>query len=159
MVKFEADLKSKHLEGQLKLFSSSLGNIFKELMVVVGKEMETDTKEKARSAFNSRTGKLLNAIHFIPTDTGGALTTKKNLNRANIWYANIVENGADIKAKKGKYLTFKINGEWKKAPSVRVRPRPFMKPVFEEYWEGTNSKGYKALADALQKKMEEFLKE
>jgi hypothetical protein len=32
-----------------------------------------------------------------------------------------------------------------------------MTPVFDEYWEGTNSKGYKALADALSKKMEDYL--
>jgi hypothetical protein len=156
-IKFTADLDSKNFENKLRIFSSSLGGIFKELMAEVGKEMVSDTK--ARATFTSRTGKLFNAINFIPTDNGGVLTTRKNLTRPNVYYARFVEGGADIKAKKGKYLTFKINGEWKKVPSVKIRPRPFMEPVFEEFFENNNSKGYKELAIALQKKMNEVLGE
>jgi hypothetical protein len=154
-IKFTADLDSKDLENKLRIFSSSLGGIFKELMAEVGKEMVADSK--ARATFTNRTGKLFNAINFIPTDNGGVLTTRKTLTKPNVFYARFVEGGADIKAKKGKYLTFKINGEWKKVPSVKTRPRPFMKPVFEEYFENENAKGYKVLQDALQKKMNEVL--
>jgi hypothetical protein len=155
MIKFKAELQSKNFESKLRLFSSSLGGIFRELMASVGKEMVTETK--SRTTFTNRTGKLFNSINFIPTDDGGVLTTRKTLNKSNVYYARMVEKDRNIKAKKGKYLTFKINGEWKKVPSVNVRGRPFMTPVFEEYWEGTNSKGYKALADALSKKMENYL--
>jgi hypothetical protein len=156
-IRFETSFDSKSFENKLRIFSSSLGGIFKELMKSVGEEMVADAK--GRTSFTNRTGKLFNAINFIPTDNGGVLTTRKNLNKPNVYYARFVEKGADIKAKKGKYLTFKINGEWKKVPSVKVRPRPFMTPVFDEYWEGQNAKGYQALADALQKKMNEFLGE
>jgi hypothetical protein len=154
-VKFSADINSKQFESKLKIFSSSLGGIFKELMKEVGQKMVTETK--SRTTFTNRTGKLFNAINFIPTDTGGVLTTRKTLNKSNVWYARMVEKDRNIKPKKGKYLTFKINGEWKKVPSVHVRGRPFMTPVFEDYWEGTNSKGYQALASALHKKMENYL--
>jgi hypothetical protein len=157
MIKFSADLDSKNFENKLRIFSSSLGGIFKELMKSVGQEMVADTK--ARATFHNRTGKLFNAINFIPTDNGGVLTTRKTLAKPNVYYARFVEGGANIKAKKGKYLTFRINGEWKKVPSVNIRPRPFMKPVFEEYFGSENGKGYKALADALQKKMTEYLGE
>jgi hypothetical protein len=155
MIKFEADLNSRNFENKLKILASSLGGIFKELMKSVGQEMVTETK--ARATFTNRTGRLFNAINFIPTDNGGVLTTRKTLNKSNVYYARFVEKAKNIKPKKGKYLTFKINGEWKKVESVQTRARPFMTPVFEEYWEGTNSKGYKALASALQKKMEEYL--
>jgi hypothetical protein len=154
MVKFSADFDSRNFEDKLKLFASSLGGIFKELMATVGKDMVSETK--SRAGFNNRTGKLLNSINFIPTDSGGALTTRKNLNKANVYYARFVEKGRHIKPKKGKYLTFKINGEWKKVESVNIGPRPFMTPVYEEYWE-ENGKGYRALADALRKKMESYL--
>jgi hypothetical protein len=159
MIKFESDLNSRHFESQLKLFSSSLGGIFKELIAAVGKEMEAEVKSNASGAFTSRTGNLLRAIKFIPSDTGGVLTTKKSLKSPNIRYANIVEHGANINPKKGKYLIFKINGEWKKVSSVRVRPRPFMQPVVNQYWQGENAKGYTALAAALQKKMSDYLGE
>jgi hypothetical protein len=155
MIKFQADLNTKNFENKLRIFSSSLGGIFKDLMKSVGQEMVADTK--ARATFHNRTGKLFNAINFIPTENGGILTTRKTLTKPNVYYARFVEGGANIRAKKGKYLTFKINGEWKKVPSVNIRPKPFMKPVFEEYFGSESGKGYKALSDALQKKMEAYL--
>jgi hypothetical protein len=154
-VKFSADINLKAFENKLKIFSSSLGNIFKELMETVGKEMVAETK--SRATFTNRTGRLFNAINFISTNTGGVLTTRKTLNKSNVWYARMVEKDRNIKPKKGKYLTFKINGEWKKVSSVHVRGRPFMTPIFNDYWEGPNAKGYKALADALSKKMRSYL--
>jgi hypothetical protein len=154
-IKFETSFDSKNFENKLRIFSSSLGGIFKELMKSVGQEMVADTK--ARTTFHNRTGKLFNAINFIAADNGGVLTTRKTLAKPNVYYARFVEGGADIKAKKGKYLTFKINGEWKKVPSVKIRPRPFMAPVFNSYFESDNGKGYQALANALQKKMEDYL--
>jgi hypothetical protein len=157
MIKFEADIDSRNFENKLRLFASGLGGIFQEMMKTVGQEMVDETR--ARTTFTNRTGKLFNAINFIPTDDGGVLTTRKTLNKSNVFYARFVEKGADIKAKKGKYLTFKIDGEWKKVPSVKTRPRPFMTPVFDEYWESENGKGYRALADALQKKMKEYLED
>jgi hypothetical protein len=154
-VKFSANINSKSFEGKLKIFASSLGGIFKELMETVGKEMVAETK--SRTTFTNRTGKLFNSINFIPTDTGGVLTTRKTLNKPNVWYSRMVEQDRNIKPKKAKYLTFKINGEWKKVPSVHVKGRPFMTPVYETYFEDENGKGYKALADALQQKMENYL--
>jgi hypothetical protein len=155
-VKFSVDINSKSFENKLKLFSSSLGGIFKELMASVGQEMVAETK--SRTTFTNRTGRLFNSINFIPTETGGVLTTRKTLNKSNVWYARMVEKDRYIKPKKAKYLTFKINGEWKKVSSVHVRGRPFMTPVYNEYFgNGNNAKGYKALADALQKKMESYL--
>jgi hypothetical protein len=154
-VKFSADINTKVFENKLKIFSSSLGGIFKELMATVGKEMVADVK--SRTTFTNRTGKLFNSINFITTDTGGVLTTRKTLNKPNVWYAGMVEKDRNIKPKKRKYLVFKINGEWKKVSSVHVKGRPFMTPTFNEYWEGPNAKGYKALAGALSKKMENYL--
>jgi hypothetical protein len=125
-------------------------------MQSAGKEMIAESK--SRITFTNRTGKLFNSINFIATDDGGILTTRKNLNKSNVWYARMVEKDRYIKPKKAKYLTFKINGEWKKVSSVHVRGRSFMTPVYADYFEGTNSKDYRALADALQRKMEEDLK-
>jgi hypothetical protein len=153
-MKFQSDLNSKNFENKLKIFASSLGGIFKELMATVGKEMVAESK--SRATFTNRTGKLFNSINFIATNDGGILTTRKN-NKSNVYYARMIEKDRYIKPKKAKYLTFKINGQWKKVSSVRVRGRPFMTPVFNEYWEGTNSKGYKALSEALQQKMESYL--
>jgi hypothetical protein len=156
MIKFETSLDNKKFESELRIFSSSLGNIFKELMETVGKEMTSEAR--SRASFHNRTGKLFNAIKFIATDDGGVLTTRKSLNKPNVYYARFVEGGADIKAKKGKYLTFKINDKWVKVPSVKVRPRPFMVPTMEDYFGSSSGKGYQLLKEALNRKMEEYLK-
>jgi len=37
--------------------------------------------------------------------------------------AEILETGGTINTKKKKYLTFKVNGEWRKAKSVTITPR------------------------------------
>jgi hypothetical protein len=68
-----------------------------------------------------------------------------------------VEHGAFIEAKNKEYLTFKINGEWKKVKSVRTMPHPFAKPVWENYFGSDSSKGYTELANALLEKMNEEL--
>jgi len=39
---------------------------------------------------------------------------------APMFKAEILERGGIIKAKKEKYLTFKVNGEWKKVKSVKI---------------------------------------
>jgi hypothetical protein len=156
MIKFETGLDTKKFGNELRIFSSSLGGIFKELMTEVGKDMTAEARSNA--TFHNRTGKLFNAINFIATDDGGVLTTRKTLNKGNVFYARFVEGGADIKAKKGKYLTFKINDRWVKVSSVKIRPRPFMVPVMEDYFGSANSKGYQLLKNALDKKMGEYLK-
>jgi hypothetical protein len=157
-VKFEADLDSKNLESKLRILFSGLGDINKELLSEAGKLMAEDAKAKAGGAFISRTGKLLNSIKSIPIENGIALTTRNSINKKNVFYANMVEGGIRSKPKRKKYLMFKINGEWKKAASVKTRPRPFMRPVFDEYWaEGGGSKGYKIFAEALKNKIEKEL--
>jgi hypothetical protein len=156
MVKFETSFDSKNFENELRIFSSSLGGIFKELMAEVGKEMTAEAR--SRATFHNRTGKLFNSINFIATDEGGILTTRKTLNKSNVYYARFVEGGANIKAKKGKYLTFKINDKWVKVPSVTIRPRPFMVPTMEDFFGSSNSRGYQLLKEALNKKMSEYLK-
>ena len=153
MVKFKADLDSKNLENKLRIFSSSLGGIFKELMKAVGEKMTQESKALAPV----RTGKLRDNINFIINNDEFVLTTKKSLKKSNVWYSRMVEKDRTIKPKKAKYLTFKINGEWKKVSSFNVKGKPYMTPVYNEYWEGSNAKGYQELAIALEKKLKEYI--
>jgi hypothetical protein len=155
-VKFEAALNTKNLENKLRIFSSGLGGIFKELMKAVGQKMTAEAKSLAPS----RTGRLKNNINFIVNnDTEFVLTTRKSLKRSNVWYSRIVEKDRHIKPKKGKYLVFKIDGEWKKVDSVNVKGQPYMSTVYDEYWEGQNSKGYRELARALENKIRNYFDE
>jgi hypothetical protein len=155
-MEFNASIDTRQLEDKLKIFSSGLGNIFQDLLKEVGQEMSTEAKAKAPI----HTGRLQRGINFIfdKKNNLGALTTQKNLNKSNVWYARIVEKSRNIQPKNKEYLTFKINGEWKKVKTVNVKGQPYITPVWEDYFGGTSSKGYTALAAALEKKMNEELK-
>ena len=153
----EATFDDNDLAKKLSVFSSGLGNIFNELLKEVGDEMAVEAKSNASSAFTNRSGKLERNIKFIINKDIGALTTKKSLNKSNIFYAKFIEYGRKSVAKNDGYLTFKINGEWKKCKRTESRPRPFMRPVFDTYFENENGIGFKKLQEALMRKIESEL--
>jgi len=147
-------LDSKSFENKLKIFSSGLGNIFLELLNKVGQQMTSEAKANAPR----RTGRLANAINFIFFDENrAALTTRRKINKSNVWYSNIREHGANIQIRKADWLTFKVNGEWKKVKSVKTPAQPFAKPVFDNYFGSETDKGYRELANALIQKINEEL--
>ena len=79
-------------------------------------------------------------------------TQIKNLS----YYAKFLEFGSEINAKKGKYLTFKINGEWKKVESVSLPAKPFLGPAVKSTWESTEAK--KIQEQTLQKILDAYWK-
>jgi len=152
-----AVLDTNNFSEKIKIFSSGLGNLFQDLLKKVGDKMTSEAKANAPV----NTGKLKDSIKFLINKKDiieSALTTKKTLNKSNVWYSNIREHGANITAKKSEYLIFKVNGEWKKVKSVKTPAQPFAKNVFNDYFGNDNSKGYQELASALLEKMESELK-
>jgi hypothetical protein len=149
-----ASIDSKAFEDKLRIFSSGLGNIYKELLKEVGDKMTAEVKANAPR----RTGKLADSFKFIFTDDAEAmLTSRKGVKKSGVYYANMVESGANIEAKNKEYLIFKINGNWVKVKSVKVQTQPFFWNVKEDYF-GLGGKGWKELALALERKMNEELK-
>ena len=50
----------------------------------------------------------------------------------NVFYGEVNELGMTIRPKKGKYLKFQIQGQWKTVKEVIIPPRPFIRPAVEE---------------------------
>ena len=170
---------SEAFEAKLKLFGSGLGLIFLELLKDVGEKMTAEVTPPRR------TGRLAASVRFLANHyEPSALTTRKNLSRGHVRYANPVEHGSTVKSrgikKTGEYvnkrgtkvvfdktnrLFFKIDGEWMSlgksneegyVETGKTKPReaqPFMKPVFDRYFGGDGSLGYRELANALQERM------
>ena len=80
-------------------------------------------------------------------------TQIKNLS----YYAKFLEFGANIQAKKEKYLTFKVNGEWKKVKSVSLPAKPFLGPAVQEVWNSDEAK--KIQEQVLQKTLDAYWKQ
>ena len=149
-----ASLDTEKFAEKLKIFSSGLGYLFNDLLKEVGDKMTIE----ARAAAPRRTGRLAGSIGFLLPrgENLSALTTRKSMTRGNVRYANPVEHGSTVEAKNREYLMFKIDGEWKKVKKTNPRPpRPFMHPVFDKYFGGDRSTGYRELSAALLGRIEE----
>jgi hypothetical protein len=169
-------LEFKELKKQLEEFEYELPkNIVKKMMTAVFTPMRRD----ARKIAPERSGRLKAGLKYWAfNDWAGALTTwgkKKGGVKTSIFYASTVEHGAQVHHAKShlinyvnkknrkhvlyqnKYLTFKINGEWKKVKSVNIPAKPFMQPSFNKYFGGDATLGLQIMDRILQKEMAKIL--
>lgn len=72
-----------------------------------------------------RTGHLRRSIGSGASGNTGWVGT-------NVFYGEVNELGKTIRPKKGKYLKFQIQGQWKTVKEVVIPPRPFIRPAVEE---------------------------
>jgi hypothetical protein len=142
----------RDFEKKIKALKVKIPKIAKKRMVAALAPARRDAKRTARSLLKRRTGRLLRGINYWAfDDMSGALVTKKREVAKGVFYASTLEEGGTITAKEGKYLTFKIDGQWRKVQSVTIPPRPFMNPVFDDYF--TNNSGHKAV-ELMDKKLQ-----
>lgn len=159
---------SKSVEKAIKDTKLKLPNIVVRLQKKVNQQVIKSAKARFRSQFN-----VNNHNKYTLTNANATNNAKKNAQPIlknfkntkskkykettwilnNSYYANWLEKGATIKAKK-KYLTFRVNGEWKKVKSVSIPSRPFVKSSVDEYW---NSGKQKEIQEKeLQKILEKY---
>ncbi|MBA4495101.1 HK97 gp10 family phage protein [Paenactinomyces guangxiensis] len=68
-----------------------------------------------------KTGHLRRSIHVLDSSSkGGRYGT-------NIIYARIQEEGGKIRAKRAKYLRFKIGNRWVTVKEVKIKPKRYLK--------------------------------
>lgn len=79
---------------------------------------------------NRRTGRLSRSIHSEPARLEGSAILGKV--GTNLVYAPVHEFGATIRAKRAKYLRFKIDGHWVMKTQVTIPARPYMRPSLQE---------------------------
>lgn len=175
------DLEFKELKEKLKQFEGEMPkNIVKKMMAAVFSKMRID----ARKAVPRKTGRLRDYINYWKfNDWAGGLTTWNKKKGEGVkksgFYGSFHEYGApDIHAKEdgtktiryivkktgtpviyeNKYLTFKINGVWKKVEATRGVPKkPFMQPSFDKYFAGNAELGIKIMNEKLQKEMDRII--
>lgn len=76
-------------------------------------------------------GNLRRSIHTTRVDGSGAMTVWYDVG-SNLDYAAIQEFGGTIKAKKGKFLVFEIDGQLIFARQVTIPAQPYLRPAFDE---------------------------
>lgn len=159
---------SKSVEKAIKDTKLKLPSIVVRLQKKVNQQVIKSAKARFRSQFNVNNHNNYTLTNANATNNAGKnaqpiLKTFKNTKSKkekmttwvlnNSYYANWLETGVTINAKE-KYLTFKVGGEWRKAKSVTIPARPFVKPAIDEFW---NSGKQKEIQEKeLQKILEKY---
>ena len=146
---------TKKFENKLAIFSAGLGSFYNELLEDVGKRMTSEARARAPAD----TGKLRSSVNFIlGRGRTSALSTRERFGEDTVRYAWAREHGSTVKPKDGKeFMTFKIGGQWVRLRSFRSEPQPFMIPTYNSFWKGSAARGYREMANALQRRMREEL--
>ncbi len=140
---FNVDFDAKDFHKKLGEHKSKSTQIARRCMGKVLSEIKKEIKNTKLKGqvLKKKSGNLLKKIKF---KTAKDYTAKLN---ANSYYANFHEFGPTIiMPKKGKYLTFQINGEFKKVKSVTLPKRQFVLPVLQSYF---NSNKAQAIMDVV----------
>jgi hypothetical protein len=175
MDSFEIKIDTKPFEEKIKKLKDDMPKIAKKLMTFVFQKMRIDIRKNIRSNFKRRKGWLLSDVNFWSfNDFSGAIFTR-NSKRQGVLYASVLENGATITPKNGKYLVFytgkakskkKKNVELEegkarvplaKVSSITIPPRPFFKPVVNDFWGGGGFKANQMMDQGLQKEINKYI--
>ncbi|MDR1956889.1 MAG: hypothetical protein LBQ30_08555 [Treponema sp.] len=171
------DLEFEDFKQRIEQFEHEMPKIAKKMMNAVFTPMRSVARRLARSKLKRGRGRLFGSINYWAFDDwSGSITTRKNARKDSAFYASFDERGIpNIQAKnereitytrkktgtivhaKVKYLTFKINGQWKRVSSVSLPARPFMQPAFNTYFGGSGERAKKLMDARLQKEMNRIL--
>jgi hypothetical protein len=144
---YKIDIDEKDFRKRINELDLSMNSIARRMMSQVSSKIRRDSRRKERSQTN-RTGELAKAIGYKANNDFTAVIYARK------FYASFIENGVQVVLpKKRKYLTFQIDGQWKKVESVSISPKPFLKPVIDDYF-GSN-KAVEIMNEVLQKALED----
>lgn len=148
-------IDTKAVEDAIKNTKLRFPTILVRLQKKVNQQVIKSAKARFRSQFNINNHNSYTLTNAKAENNAGknALPILKNFKNQksrsekgvtwilnNAYYADWLESGAEISAKNGKYLTFKVGGEWRKVESVTLPARPFVKPAVDEFWNSGKQK-------------------
>ena len=116
--------------------------VMREKMQLALFGLESGIKDKlSGKVLKVRTGRLRSSVTSRIEGTGKNIIGKVG---TNFLYAPVHEYGAVITPKRGKYLTFQVDGHWVRVKSVRIPRRPIWEPTLKE-----NQKKYAVFLEPL----------
>jgi hypothetical protein len=150
-------------EKKIKYLEKDMPKIAKKLMAYVFNKMRRDIRANIKSNFQRHKGWLLSGIsYFAFNDFSGAIFSK-NSKKQGVQYASVLEDGAVITPKNGKYLYFYKGVDDKgkkiliKTKSATITPKPFFGPVVNDYWGNGGFKASSLMNEGLQKEINKYI--
>jgi hypothetical protein len=133
---------SKEVEEKLKGTTLRMPSIAKKMMHAANRIVKKQAVANARSLYTKRNSKP-DGRSFLRIgafkDTASKTQDFTSFVSSRRFYTRFLEKGAEIKPRKGRYLHFKINGEWKTVSSVTIPAKPFLGPAVTAVWESEQS--------------------
>jgi hypothetical protein len=133
MIKMDIKADVQEAAAALQALGVAVGGpgIGKKILRALATAGKKWIKKRMDGFMHMRSGELKKAVYgFTRSDTHAVVASGRG------YYAEILERGGTIKAKKGKYLTFRgDDGEWHRMKSVAIPPKKwFSKSIagFEE---------------------------
>lgn len=155
-ISLESDFKDVYEE--LEVLGKQGKNITRYVLRNIGNKTKTTVKKSYNVYLHKGTGNLYRSITAKLSkrkDLVVVSANTKNDNRVRYGYVNAA--GTEIKAKKGKYLTFKIEDKWIKRRSVKIPSRNFVEEPANNYLRSSNMKA--DMDYYLQKKINKLIEQ
>lgn len=155
MIAVKLDIDFKKYEKALGDMKQKMPSISKKMMNKVNALVKKEARKNMRGRKfdkEKENGIYKNLYSYSKKNFSAKVGVKRIAN-----YSIFIENGANIKAKNHKYLTFKVNGKFVKVKSVIVPARPFLKPAVDMYWK--TEKASKEMEIVFQKELNKLFGE
>lgn len=132
--RYQIEFDAKDTLAALDLTKKDLNKIAKKMMSGTFQAVRRDIRKGLRGQIlKKQSGELYKSITYkARNDYSGFI-------RVGQYYAGFHEEGANVVPRKGAYLRFQIDGEWKTVRSVVLPKRQFAKPVVESYFSGNKA--------------------
>ncbi len=151
--KYKIDLDAKDFFKDLDLLKKDISKIARRMMAKVATAIRKDAKDKNLKGglLKKREGLLLKSLKYKTKSDFSAVIS------SNTPYSSTHEVGLTILPKQKKFLTFQIDGEWRKVSSVNIPQRQFLWPIIDEYF--TTNRAEKIMDEVLDEALKQIFQE
>jgi hypothetical protein len=156
-------IETKDFEKKIKYVKEDMPKIAKKLMAYVFNKMRKDIRANIKANFKRHKGWLLSGINYFSFNDFSGSIFSRNSKQQGVYYASVLEKGAVITPKKGRYLYFykgvddKGNKILIKTKSATIPSRPFFEPVVNDFWGNGGYKAIKIMDEGLQKELDKYV--
>lgn len=150
---YKIDLDAEDFFKGLDLVKKDMNKIARRMMSKVSGAIRKDVRDKnlKGGVLKKQEGLLLKSIKYkAKTDFTATISSGTS-------YSSTHEMGKSILPKNKKYLTFQVDGEWKKVRNINIPQRQFLWPVIDEYFQ--TKKAEKIMDDVLDEALKQIFEE
>ena len=134
MADFDIKLEEEHIAEKLEGTTLKIKSILKKCLSAANAQVLKEAKQNIKKNFSTQNNE--NDEHNPPLlkSLKKWNTKRKDFSSyvaSRSLHGAVMEKGVDIRAKGDGWLTFKVNGEWKRVKAVSIPARPFLRPAVD----------------------------